>query len=282
MVQTEMVCRKLRAVNPALKIETKKIRTSGDIQKDAPLDEIGGKGVFVKDIEKSLLSGEIDLAVHSLKDMQARLSEDLIIAACLEREDPRDMFFSAAGWNFADIPQGARIGTSSLRRKSLLKSRFPEVRLVDIRGNVQTRLSKIGTEVDGVILAAAGIKRLGLAPGFAIPIQEMIPSPGQGIIAIETRREDTDLIDLLQQIDHRQTHICARAERAFLETLGEDCSLPAGAHAVICDDRISICGMLGDMEACKVATLSMEGSEPTIGRELALNLKQRIHAEAKP
>ncbi|HPE45835.1 MAG TPA: hydroxymethylbilane synthase, partial [Deltaproteobacteria bacterium] len=168
LAQTESVRQALQSAVPQIETEVVTIRTAGDILADAPLDAIGGKGVFVKDIERRLLQDRIDMAVHSLKDMQAALPEGLVIGAYLEREDPRDMLFSAGDYSLGTLPQGCRIGTSSMRRRCQIREARPDLEVVNIRGNVTTRLNKVGSSVDAVILAAAGVMRLGLPVGVAI------------------------------------------------------------------------------------------------------------------
>lgn len=279
LLQTDMVRKALSLLEPGVETEVTVVKTTGDILSDAPLDAIGGKGVFVKEIERALHSGEIDCAVHSLKDMQAVLPEGLAIGAYLEREDPRDMLFSAGGCTLDTLPAGCRVGTSSMRRRCQIRILRPDIRVVDIRGNVPTRLRKVGGEVDAVILAAAGVRRLGLEEGNAIDPDEMIPSPGQGIIAIEYRSSDAELTKLLQRLDHFPTRVCAEAERAFLATLGQDCNLPAGALATLCGDGISITGMLGSPDESFVRRMRMEGTDPSIGEVLAEALKEKVSAE---
>ncbi|MCK7469019.1 MAG: hydroxymethylbilane synthase [Desulfosudis oleivorans] len=191
------------------------VRTTGDILADAPLDAIGGKGVFVKDIECRLLESRIDMAVHSLKDMQAILPESLSIGAFLPREDPRDMLFSCGGHSLDSLPPGSRIGTSSMRRRCQLRQVRPDLVVVDIRGNVTTRLGKVGASVDAVILAAAGVIRLGLPLGIAMDPGTMIPSPGQGIIAVECRAQDQEISEILAALDHAPTRACAEAGKGL-------------------------------------------------------------------
>jgi len=265
-----------RAV-PGLVTEIVTIRTVGDILADAPLDAIGGKGVFVKDIERRLSQGDIDMAVHSLKDMQAILPHGLIIGACLTREDPRDMLFSQGNFCLDTLPSGSSIGTSSMRRRCQIKMVRPDLRVMEIRGNVPTRLKKAGKDFDAVILAAAGVIRLGLPLGIAIDPQKMIPSPGQGIIAVECRGMDNEMKGMLDKLDHAPTRVCAEAERAFLAELGADCNLPAGALAVVDGEGISITGMLGSPDETTMARLSMKGKTPEVGRRLAMNLREKLH-----
>ena len=277
LAQTEMVRSALARAVPGIVTEVVTIKTAGDILADAPLDAIGGKGVFVKDIERQLSQGHIDMAVHSLKDMQAVLPDGLIIGACLTREDPRDMLFSKGNYDLDTLPCGSSIGTSSMRRRCQIKMVRPDLKVMEIRGNVPTRLKKAGENFDAVILAAAGVIRLGLPLGIAIDPQEMIPSPGQGIIAVECREMDNELKEMLDKLDHAPTRVCAEAERTFLARLGRDCNLPAGALAVVNGQEISITGMLGSQDETTMARESMNGKTPEVGRRLAMNLMEKIH-----
>ncbi len=280
LLQTNMVREALARLEPGVAIEICTVKTTGDILSDAPLDTIGGKGVFVKEIERRLLDGEIDLAVHSLKDMQAVLPQGLAIGAYLEREDPRDMLFSAGGHTLKDLPAGARLGTSSMRRRCQVRKLRPDLEVVDIRGNVPTRLGKVGKTVDAVVLAAAGVRRLGLEEGVGLDVRSMVPSPGQGIIAVEARGADEELNTLLGRMDHRPTRICAEAEREFLAALGSDCNLPAGAYATLDGHAaISILGMLGNPDETCMEQMRMQGTDPSVGRRLALALKERVRPE---
>ena len=205
LTQTTLVRRALEKDHPQGAFEVCFVKTTGDILADAPLDAIGGKGVFVKELESRLIAGEIDLAVHSLKDMQSTCPPGLAIVAYLEREDPRDMLFTHAGLTLEDLPEHARVGTSSLRRICQLKALKPHVTCVPIRGNVPTRLGKIGPDLDAVILAAAGVKRLGLPPGVPIDTAAMVPSPGQAVIAVQARADDQDVINVVAGLNHEPT-----------------------------------------------------------------------------
>jgi hydroxymethylbilane synthase len=269
LVQTDFVKQALFRNFPDLALTEHVIKTTGDILADTSLTAIGGKGVFVKQIENRLLRGEIDMAVHSLKDMPSSIPPGLAISAFLEREDPRDMLFSQGDHSLASLPLGARVGTSSLRRKCQLLALRPDIICVDIRGNVPTRLSKIGADFDAVILAAAGVRRLGLPQGSPIDVKIMIPSPGQGIIAVETSAEDHDLMALLQTIDHGDTRLCALAERAFLAKLGADCRIPAAAYATIDKGHLSMDAMIGKPDGKRMVRMSMRGDSPDIGSKLA-------------
>jgi hydroxymethylbilane synthase len=277
LAQTNTVRTAIESMVPGLQSEIIIIRTTGDILADTPLDAIGGKGVFVKDIEKHLLDGSIDLAVHSLKDMQAVLPGGLTIGAYFKREDPRDMLFSKGNFALETLPAGIRVGTSSMRRRCQLKALRPDLVSVDIRGNVTTRLGKVGVSVDAVILAAAGVIRLNLPLGVAINPQTMIPSPGQAIISVECRCDDQEVLNMTGMLDHRETRLCAEAERSFLRTLGQDCRLPAGAHAKVEGQAITIEGMLGNSDETVIRKMSITGSNPEIGSDLAECLKDQIN-----
>lgn len=233
--QTGQVLELLRALHPELEFEVSIVRTQGDANATAPLAGMG-LGVFVKEIEQQLLSGQLDLAVHSLKDMPTQLPDGLTIGAVLEREDPRDVQVNRWSCPLSELPQEARIGTSSPRRVSQLKHNCPQIEVVPIRGNVETRLSKAqGSECDGAILAAAGLIRLGLTEHiteYLSPLQ-FVPPPGQGVLAIEMRDAEPRLSDLLQPIEHSPTRQAITAERSFLEALGGGCQVPVGAYAFI-------------------------------------------------
>jgi len=244
-----------------------------------PLDKIGGKGVFVKDIEKRLLIGEIDIAVHSLKDMQASLPQGLIIGAFLKRDDPRDMLFpcsSMAGCTMATLPKGASIGTSSLRRRCQIKDIRPDIRVKDIRGNIPTRLKKVGSDVDAVILACAGVQRIGLPPGIPMDIDIMIPAPGQGVIAVEIREDDRQVQSIIKELDHEHTRICAQAERAFLSTLGADCHFPVAAYAIPDNNSILIRGMVGRTDEHYMVKKTITSDPASAGRLLAEMLLEEM------
>ncbi len=281
VVQTEMVQSALKELFPDIETQVCIIRTKGDLLKDVPLDKIGGKGVFVKEIEKALLAGEIDIAVHSLKDMQAILPEGLIISAYLKRENPQDMLFSRNRETLDTLPAGSTVGTSSMRRRCQIRMNRPDLVVTDIRGNVQTRLKKIGRGVDAVILAAAGIIRLNLSSGVLLDTAAMIPSPGQGVIAVQSRLHDHETNTLVGALDHYQTRICAETERAFLATLGRDCNLPAGAYATFDEHAITVLGMLGSTDETTAERMEMEGTDPSVGTRLAHALMERIHSETR-
>jgi len=248
LTQTESVVALLRAAEPALEIRVQRITTKGDVMRDVPLATLGGRGVFVDAIEEALRSGEIDVAVHSAKDMPSRVPPDLAIAAFLERADARDVIVSRAG-TLAELPPGARVGTSSLRRASQIRRVRPDLDLRDLRGNVDTRLRKLDAkEYDAIVLAAAGLARLGLSARVTewLPVERMVPSPGQGALAIETRADDARVRALVERLDHAPTSAAVVAERAFLARLGVGCAAAVGAYATLePDDRLTLVAMIG-------------------------------------
>lgn len=235
LAQTALVADALRRSGRTISIDVKEIVTQGD--RDAkPMSEIGGQGVFTKAIEDALLRGDIDVAVHSMKDLPPKLTAGLAIAAIPQRGDPRDALVTRDGRKLAELPAGARIGTGSARRAVQLRALRPDVEPVDIRGNVDTRIRKVdGGEYDAAVLAMAGFERLGLVARVSqvFSINEMVPSPGQGALAVQVRVGDDVAWDAVEALDHRQTRIAVAYERAFLAQLGEGCSLPVGAHAFV-------------------------------------------------
>jgi hydroxymethylbilane synthase len=228
-------------------VEICPIRTTGDRITDRPLADAGGKGLFAKEIEEALLAGEIDLAVHSSKDLPATLPDGLALMACLPREDPRDVLISPKAASIAALPQGATVGTSSPRRQALLRRLRPDLRIALLRGNVETRLRKIAEgEADATLLALAGLKRLGLASHATaiLGTDEFLPAVGQGVIGIEIRAADTRISELVAAIDHRDTSIALATERAFLAVLDGTCRSPIAGHATIAGERLHFRGMI--------------------------------------
>ena len=245
--QTDQVLERLRPLYPDLDFQIVTVTTHGDANVAAPLAGMG-LGVFVKEIEQQLLSGQLDMAVHSLKDMPTLLPEGLALAALLPREDPRDVLVNRWGCSLEQLPADARIGTSSPRRRAQLLSRHPNLTVTPIRGNVETRLRKAeGEECDGAILAAAGLIRLGLADRITeyLSPQEFVPPPGQGILAVETRADDGRMAGILRAVDHATTRYAATAERAFLERLGGGCQVPVGAYAQSSAELMNLTVFLG-------------------------------------
>lgn len=267
----------LQKQNVELSVKIKTIATSGDKILDSPLSKIGDKGLFVKEIESELLSEDIDVAVHSCKDMPTELPVGLMLAACGQREDPRDVFIGNAG-SLDDIPRGARIGTSSLRRRSQLLSLRPDLEVVDIRGNVDTRIRKIEEEeMFGTILAAAGVKRLGREDdiGFYFSEEEIIPAVGQGTIALECRENDISLRGILKGFDDTDTGAAVTAERALMHELEGGCQVPIAARAVIDNGDLAINAYLGSLDGSQVVRGSRSGpveQAEEIGVELAREL----------
>jgi len=228
-------------------IEIKVIRTTGDMVVDRPLAEAGGKGLFTKEIEEALIAGAIDLAVHSAKDLPTFLPAGLQIAAFLPREDARDVFISRKAKTLAGLPLSARVGTASPRRQAMIKRVRPDASVVMLRGNVETRLRKLDSgEVDATLLAAAGLKRLGLisAATAILDVDEFLPAVGQGAIAIETRSDDLKTRTLVAAVDDPDTAAALAAERAFLAILDGSCRTPIGGHAKISGDRVRFRGMI--------------------------------------
>ncbi|HEY3452141.1 MAG TPA: hydroxymethylbilane synthase [Myxococcales bacterium] len=252
--QAHHVTALLKGREAGLEVELVEIVTKGDKILDSPLAKVGGKGLFVKEIEEQLLSGAVDLAVHSLKDMPAELPEGLVLAAVPPREDPRDAFVSSRHKRLEDLPKGAKVGTSSLRRASQLKAWRRDLEIVSIRGNVQTRLRKIDTELDAGILAAAGLKRLELADKITefIEPERILPAVGQGVLALEARGGDQEVLQRLAALEDGPTRVAVTAERAFLRRLGGGCQVPIAAHATVSGKTIDFRGMVGHPDGSRV------------------------------
>jgi hydroxymethylbilane synthase len=243
--QTELVIDALRQAHGDIALNVKEIRTEGD-RSDAPLSVLGGQGVFVKEIEAALLRREIDLAVHSLKDLPPEIPEGLVLAAIPERADPRDALVTRRGAKLAELSSGAKIGTGSARRAVQLRALRPDVEPVEIRGNVETRIRKVDEgRCQGAVLAVAGLERLGLLARASqvLSIEEMVPAVGQGALAVEARTDDEELIELLRPIDHEASRIACEAERAFLERLGAGCRFPAGAYVDVQGETVHVRGL---------------------------------------
>jgi hydroxymethylbilane synthase len=261
-----------------LNVETAVIKTKGDIMQDVSLVRIGGKGVFVKEIEEALLCGEIDLAVHSMKDMPIEIPGGLEIAIVPEREDPRDVLVSRGKRKLEEMPKGARIGTGSLRRGTQLRNLLPDIEIVPLRGNLDTRIRKIETEdLDGVVVAAAGIRRMGWMQRVSqfLPVEVMLPSVGQGALGIEIRQDDGDLRSALSFLDHATTAIEVGAERAFLGRLGGGCQLPVAAYGKRLGDDLLLRGLLGSLDGRFVIRDEVKGRIDSINA-LGVELAERI------
>lgn len=245
VAQAEEVKRSLLNINPDLNIEIVKIITTGDKILDRNLSDIGGKGLFTQEIEESLEANELDIAVHSLKDMPITFPEGLGIFAVLPREDTRDAFISLKYKSIKDLPNGAIIGTASARRKVQLLNIRPDLNIVPFRGNIITRLEKLKDGVvDATILACAGLNRINITGNQPIPIETILPATGQGAICVECRSDNYQVIDMLKQINHKETEICTNTERAFLARLDGNCKTPIAGLAQIIDDQIHFKGMM--------------------------------------
>jgi hydroxymethylbilane synthase len=262
---------------PGLVVDLVPIKTTGDKILDVPLAKIGGKGLFTKEIDEALLDGRIDLAVHSLKDVPFQLPEGIDFAAIPEREDPRDAFVSN-GANLQDLPGGARIGTSSLRRQVQLRHRFPTLNLVTLRGNVDTRLRKLAEgEFDGIILAAAGLKRLGHEKRITQILDDdiMLSAVGQGALGIVCRSNDDATRRTLAVLDHQQTRLAVSAERGLLRALGGSCQVPVAGKATIQGTHLVLRGLIASLDGTRVLAEEMSGpvDDPV---KLGLDLGQKL------
>lgn len=261
-------------------IELVIIKTTGDAIQDRPLSEAGGKGLFTKEIEEALLDGRIDLAVHSAKDMPTFSQPGLMLAACLEREDPRDAFISRKAKTLAELPQGATLGTASLRRQAIAKRARPDLRVVPLRGNVDTRLRKLDEgQMDATILALAGLNRLGLADRATsiMSAEEFLPAVGQGAIGLEARAADTRTRDILARIDHAETSVAIACERAFLAELDGSCKTPIAGHATVAGDGIHFRGLIArpdGVAAHDITGNGHRGDAIKIGKEAGHELKR--------
>jgi len=280
LTQADMVRDALTAQNAGA-IEIVTIRTSGDRIQDRPLSEAGGKGLFTKEIEEALLAGAIDLAVHSAKDMPTVLPAGLMLAACLPREDVRDAFISRGAPSLRDLPQGAVVGTASLRRQAMVKRLRPDVSVVPLRGNVETRLRKLEAgEVDATLLALAGLRRLGLADKATalLDAQEFLPAVGQGAITIEARADDARMRALLATIDHADTSVALGCERAFLAVLDGSCRTPIAGHAMLDGDAMTFRGMIlrpDGREAYETTRAGNRRDGEALGADAGAELKRR-------
>jgi hydroxymethylbilane synthase len=287
LAQAHMVRQALASAHglPADRIELSVIRTSGDRIQDRPLSEVGGKGLFTKEIEEALIAGAIDLAVHSSKDMPTVLPAGLVLAAFLPREDPRDAFVSLRARSLSDLPQGATVGTASLRRQAMVKRSRPDLAVVPLRGNVETRLRKLDEGVaDATLLALAGLKRLGLADKATavLDVDAFLPAVGQGAIGIETRIDDARTRELLQLIDHADTASALAAERAFLAVLDGSCRTPIAGHATVAAGRLRFRGMIVKPDGSEAHETAREGGisdAEALGADAGHELRGRAGAD---
>ena len=284
LIQTGLVRDALAAAVPALAapdaIEVAVIKTTGDMIQDRPLSEAGGKGLFVKEIEEALLSGRIDGAVHSMKDMPTAQPAGLVISAFLPREDARDVLIAGDVGRIADLKQGAIVGTAALRRRAQLLYKRPDLEIVTIRGNVDTRLAKREAgEVEATLLALAGLKRLGLTVGTPVPEDEMLPAVGQGAVCIECRIDDARMIGWLAAINHAATAICVAAEHAMLAVLDGSCRTPIAGHAILDPDgALYLRGLIAKPDGSELIATERRGppaDAEAMGREAGDELKRR-------
>lgn len=281
VTQSTWVKNQIEAQYPETSVELVKITTKGDKILDVPLAKVGGKGLFVKEIEDSLLEEQTDLAVHSMKDVPTDLPEGLHVAIVPKREIPQDAFIAVKYSSIDDLPQGATIGTSSLRRKAQLAALRPDLRIEDLRGNLDTRLRKLDEgQYDAIILAAAGLNRLGMRERITALFtpEQMLPAIGQGSLGIELRKSDKDLLAGMQFLHHRETAVAVTAERAFLLRLEGGCQVPIGAHATLTGDKVTLSGLIASVDGRQIireqATAPQDQAEQ-LGRSLAETLLDR-------
>ena len=276
--QTHWVQKAIEAQWPEISVEPVVIKTTGDRIQDVPLAKVGGKGLFVKEIEEALMDGRIDLAVHSMKDMPAQLPHGLGIQAVPQRETPLDALITRENIHLEDLPAGARIGTSSLRRASQLLHRRPDLCIVPLRGNLDTRLKKLSNgDLDAIVLAAAGLKRLGLDCHITtvLPPDTMLPAVGQGALCIESRTNDHSTASLLTGLDHAETHFAVMAERAFLDRLQGGCQVPIAALGTIEGETLTLTGLVAELDGSRLIKSSCTGpcdQAVSLGRDLAETL----------
>ncbi|OBZ12423.1 hydroxymethylbilane synthase [Bacillus sp. FJAT-26390] len=291
LTQTGQVIEELKRISEKhgfdYAFEVKKIVTKGDRILDVTLSKVGGKGLFVKEIEQALVDGEIDMAVHSMKDMPYALPEGLINGAIPKRVDPRDCLVMREGSSLDDLPRGARVGTSSLRRSSQLKNARPDLQLESIRGNIDSRMRKLETEgFDAVVLAAAGLTRMGWQDRISsnIPVDVCLPAVGQGALGIECREDDEQVRELLSLINDNETELTVRAERSFLGTLNGGCQVPIGAYCVLGEEdggqngkrHLVMTGMVGSPDGTTLLKEVKQGTDPEqLGRDVAAALIER-------
>ncbi len=273
--QAEHVAARLEALHPQITVSLVTMKTRGDKLLDAPLAKVGGKGLFVKELEAGLLDGRADLAVHSLKDVPVQFPDGLELALVMEREDPRDAFVSNRFDSLAAMPAGSLVGTSSLRRQTQIRERYPELEVDWLRGNVNTRLAKLDAgEYDAIILAASGLKRLGFGERIraAIEPEECLPAIGQGVLGIEIRSDDDELRGLIEPLGHAETTLRVSAERALNETLHGGCQVPIAGYAELDGDELFLRGLVGEPDGSLILRAEVRGAREdahALGVELA-------------
>lgn len=281
MWQTNFVVDSLRKVTDQYEFEIVSLKTKGDKVLDVSLAKIGDKGLFTKELEDGLLSGEMDFAVHSLKDIPTVLPEGLQLSAMLTRHNPADVLISEKYDSFDALPQGAKVGTSSLRRKAQLLNKRPDLNIQDLRGNVNTRMRKLKEEnFDGIILAAAGVERMEWKESITEELAHdlCLPAVSQGVIAVETRSDDPEIIALVQLIHDKESEICVNAERALLRALEGGCQIPIAGHAHIEGDTVVLDGLVGSIDGKTIISDQMRGPielAEEIGKQLAKVLSDK-------
>ncbi|MBR4944348.1 MAG: hydroxymethylbilane synthase [Peptococcaceae bacterium] len=281
MWQTQFVVDELKKVTDQYEFEIISLKTKGDKILDVALAKIGDKGLFTKELEVGLLEGEIDFAVHSMKDMPTALPEGLQISSMLKRHNPADAFVSDKYNSFMELPEGAKVGTSSLRRRAQLLNVRPDLDIHDLRGNVQTRMRKMRDEnFDGIILAAAGLERLEMFDEIkeVLSYDICLPAVSQGVIGVETRENDEEIIALVQLVNDKQAEICVKAERALLRSLEGGCQIPIGAYAELNEDTVVLEGMVGSLDGKTIIRESITGTAEQceeLGQTLAGRLAEQ-------
>ncbi|HUU41178.1 MAG TPA: hydroxymethylbilane synthase [Desulfatiglandales bacterium] len=278
LTQTKWVIARIFAHNPDIRIELVKIKTSGDKITNMPLSAIGGKGLFVKEIEEALIRKDIDIAVHSLKDVPAELPDSLIIGIIPEREDPRDVMIAKDNTFFDDLPRNSCIGTSSLRRAAQLLHYRPDLKILPIRGNLDTRIKKLHLDdIQAIIVAAAGLKRMGfddiITQSFSYEF--MLPAIGQGALGLELRKDDQKTGDILAFLDHYATRVAVKAERSFLMELKAGCHLPVAGFAKFENDSLCLYGLVADLDGKTIIRDTVVG-RPENARDLGSTLAQKL------
>lgn len=278
LIQAELVKKQLQSTHPGLDIEIRTIKTTGDKILDVALSKIGNKDLFTKEIDQALLRKEIDLAVHSMKDIPTQIPKGLEIAAIMKREDPCDILVSLQPFDFKTLPKNSRVGTSSLRRQAQALNIRDDLQILDLRGNLDTRIRKLNEGLfDAIILAYAGVKRLGLSLNMSIiPIDDILPQAGQGALGIETRESDDEVCDLIKELDDYDSRCCIEAERSLLSSLGGGCHAPVGVCASVEGDQIIIKGgvfSLDGKRAIKDEIVGNQDNAVKLGTQLADKLR---------
>lgn len=279
LTQSQQFIDRLKQQFPELEIEIKEIVTKGDQIVDVQLSKVGGKGLFVKEIEQALYEKEIDFAIHSLKDVPSELPEGLVLGCIPDREDPRDAFISNGHIKLADLPAGSIVGTSSLRRAAQILNRYPQLEIQWIRGNIDTRLNKLKSErYDAIILAAAGLKRMGWSEDVVTEFldkESMLPAIGQGALGIECRADDKEVLELLSAVHNSDVERSTQAEREFLRLMDGSCQVPIAAHATTDGDNIIFKGLIMSTDGQVRFETAIEGTDPVaIGAEAAQQMKE--------